>query len=69
MRMPLRSGILTAALGLALLSAGCAENNEQSAGISGKAPEGGGPKSQADLGAQMKGAGADYKTQGYPGAK
>jgi hypothetical protein len=63
----------TCGLGLALLSscllglAGCAEDNEKTAGITGKEPEGA-STSYADAMAKMKGA-PGGGGQGYPGAK
>jgi hypothetical protein len=61
--------VLTALTGLLAVPLGCAEDNEKTAAITGKAPEGGGPKSQADLSGQMKGAGGGMGAQGYPAAK
>jgi hypothetical protein len=64
-----RCFVLAALTGLLAVPFGCAEDNEKTAGITGKAPEGGGPKSQAELAGQMKGAGGGMAAQGYPAAK
>lgn len=51
------------------LVGGCADNNEQTANITGVAPTGGGG-TQADYANQSRGdTRADMKAQGYPGAQ
>ena len=62
----LRVGVVSAVLSLAVLAGGCAEDNEKSANITGKAPENA-PTSQGDMQAQMKGSGGGMPKT-YPGA-
>jgi hypothetical protein len=69
MKTFLRGLVLTACCGFLVAPVGCSEDNEKTAGITGKAPEGGGPKTQAELSGQMKGGGGGMAGQGYPGAK
>jgi hypothetical protein len=66
MRWFFRGCVLTAVCTLLSLGSGCSQSNESEANISGKAPGAGAPTSQADYGAQMKGAMGG--NQGYPGA-
>ncbi len=61
----LKGCVASSALGLLLLVAGCAEDNEKTANIQGKAPEAGAPTSQGDMQAQMKGA-AGGQPKNYP---
>ena len=67
MSVILRAFISVAACGLLALSTGCTQSNEDAAEIKGVPPADGGPQSQADYGAQMKGA--QGGTEGYPGAQ
>ena len=55
-----------AALGLTVVTVGCAEDNEKTANITGVAPENS-PKTQAERYNQMKGAGGALQSN-YPGA-
>jgi hypothetical protein len=66
MKTFIRGLVLTAFWGFLVAPLGCSEDNEKTAAITGKAPEGGGPKSQAELSGQMKGGGGAMP-QGYPG--
>jgi hypothetical protein len=66
MKWYIRASSLVVCCGVLMLAAGCGEDNEKSAGITGKAPEGG-ATSYSDAMAKMKGAAGG--TQGYPGAK
>jgi hypothetical protein len=68
MKTLLRGFVLTAFCGFLVAPLGCSEDNEKSAGITGKAPEGGGPTSQAELSGQMKGGGGAMP-KGYPGGQ
>lgn len=65
MRLPFRPWIGAAALSLSFLALGCGEDNEKTAklGKGTAAPDA--PTSQADMQAQMKGAGGSMP--GYPG--
>jgi len=59
------------ALGFGLVGLiGCAQDNETAAQITGVAPSGNAqsPKTQADMGSQMRGAGGGMSNQAYPGA-
>lgn len=51
--------------GLLAIGSGCAQSNEEQAAITGIAPEGG-PTSQAEMGAAMRGAAGPAAD--YPGA-
>lgn len=66
MRWFLRGSLMFAALGLTVVTVGCAEDNEKTANITGVAPENA-PKTQAERYNQMKGAGGGLQTN-YPGA-
>jgi hypothetical protein len=60
---------LTSFIACSFLIGGCGEDNEKAAAITGQAPEGGGPKSQAEISDRLRGAGAGLKAEKYPRAK
>ena len=67
MKWFIRALVLVVCCGVSMVATGCGEDNEKSAGITGKAPEGPAP-SYSDAMAKMKG-GAGAMQGGYPGAK
>jgi hypothetical protein len=68
MKWFIRALTLVVCFGVSLLATGCGEDNEKTAGITGKAPEGGATSYQ-DAMAKMKGGTGGMQQGGYPGAK
>jgi hypothetical protein len=68
MEQVIRRMVVSSVLALAVLIAGCSEDNEKSSGITGKAYDGG-PSSYADGMARAKGGVGGMQGGNYPGAK